>query len=132
MKDKASSASTGTKPLLSSKRRFQVWLYTVSHGQLLLRANPDASSGERIEVLFKGVEWFQIPTMLDGLTVIEDTTNAAIASVSSLTPANLSSNTAFRLEGLNYRGVVVCAAAFVNIDSRSYSEPSAFANSLPS
>ncbi len=128
MKDSPNLVSNGTKPLLSSKRRFQVWLYTVSHRQLLLRANPDASSEERIEVLFKGVEWFQLPTVLDGLTVVEDTANAA--NVSSIPPARDSSRIAFRLEGLNYRGGVVCLAALVNVDRRSYSEPSAFASSL--
>ena len=127
MKD--SMASKVTQPLLSSKRRFQVWQYTVSHRQLLLRANPDASTSERIEVLFKGVDWFQLPTTLDGLTVVEDRENSALATVSS-SLAGDSSRTAFRIEGTNYHGVVVCAAALVNVDSRSYSEPSGFASSL--
>jgi hypothetical protein len=129
MKDSRTPASNGTKPLLSSKRRFQVWRYTVSHSQLLLRANPDPSSQERIEVLFKGVDWFQLPSVLDGLTVIEDPGNAAFASVSTMPPVDPSSRT-FRLEGLNYRGVIVCVGAFVNVDTRSYSDPSAFADSL--
>ena len=125
MKD---SASKGTQPLLSSKRRFQVWHYAVTHRQLLLRANPDASSSERIEVLFKGVDWFQLPTTLDGLTVVEDRENPAISTVSSPSEGGIS-RTAFRVDGSNYQGVVVCASAFVNIDSRSYSEPSGFASS---
>jgi hypothetical protein len=124
-------ATSGPKALLSSERHFQIWQYTVSHSQLLLRANPDRASRKRVEVLFKGVEWLQLPTVLEGLTVVEDPTNAAIATVTSMMPGNSApKKTAFRLEGANYRGLVVCAAAFVNVDSRSYSEPSGFANSL--
>jgi hypothetical protein len=55
------------QPLLASDRRFQTWLYTASHSQLLLRSNPPAEGEERIEVLFKGVPWMDLPTRLDGL-----------------------------------------------------------------
>ena len=58
-----------TERLFESRRQFQLWRYVVSHGQLLLRSNPSSRHKSRIEVLFKGVEWLNLPTTLNGLAI---------------------------------------------------------------
>jgi hypothetical protein len=35
------------------QRKFQIWLYSVSHGQLLLRSNRSDEFRTRVDVLFK-------------------------------------------------------------------------------
>ncbi|MGC4940688.1 hypothetical protein [Kribbella sp. DT2] len=52
--------------LYESDLRIQVWAYTVTHSQLLLRG--DTGSG-RVDLLFKSVDAMTIGTSYDGLTV---------------------------------------------------------------
>ena len=108
--------------IIDSPRTFQVWLYTVSHAQLLLRANPTPEDGERIEVLFKGVHAMSLNTLLDGLTITE-TPDAP--------PAAGGPRRTFRLETAGARGTVVADAVFVHRDREPYHAASAFAHSLP-
>ncbi|HEX6685287.1 MAG TPA: hypothetical protein VF062_21025 [Candidatus Limnocylindrales bacterium] len=45
---------TPGRELFRSDRQFQIWAYTTSHGQLLLRATPrQPSHSTTIDVLFK-------------------------------------------------------------------------------
>lgn len=118
-------------PLFESTRRFQVWLYSVSHAQLLLRANPRHGGDERIEVLFKAVRWMGIPTVLDGLTIRE----VERAEVAGELPLSGAADERIRpeyrfyvLEGAGYRGVVVALAAFVHTDTLADHEPSGFSD----
>ncbi len=62
---KLKDVSEGTV-LYQSDLRIQVWAYTVSHSQLLLRG--DTGSG-RVDLLFKSVDAMNIGTSYDGLTV---------------------------------------------------------------
>jgi hypothetical protein len=55
----------------SSKRQFQVWAYTVSHGQLLLRSTKTEEMPTRIDILFKPVSFMELPTLFHGITVCE-------------------------------------------------------------
>ena len=118
--------------LLISPRRFELWRYAVSHGQLLLRANPDDTSPERVEVLFKDVVWLVLPVWLDGLTLSE-TGPALLAEFGAGAAAAVrlrSDRRVYLLEGTGYRGAVVAGAAYVHADREAYHAPSHFADGV--
>jgi hypothetical protein len=56
---------------LEFKRSFQVWLYTVSHAQLLLRSNRTSSIETRIDILFKDVGEIHLPTKINDLVITQ-------------------------------------------------------------
>jgi len=89
----------------TSDRHFQLWRYTVGHGQLLLRSNPDAVRATRVEVLFKGVDRVDLPTSFDGLTVERD-------------------GRRFDLRGQEWRGSITAIAMFSIEDEGTYADPS--------
>ena len=64
-----------SEEIISFQRRFQVWLYLVGHGQLLLRSNRSEKFSTRIDVLFKNIAAMELPTVFDGLSVAEAATN---------------------------------------------------------
>lgn len=51
------------KLLLLSPRRFTVWEYYVSHGQLLIRSAWGQEDNVNIDILFHGVEYVSLPGM---------------------------------------------------------------------
>lgn len=62
--------------LFRSNRKFQIWAYTTSHGQLLMRATPrhwpdeHGNGGDTtIDVLFKPLEVLKLRDNLDGLVI---------------------------------------------------------------
>ena len=57
-------------------RKFQLWGYTVSMGQLLLRSPKAEGQPTRVDVLFQGVVAIDLPTTLNGLTVEATTADA--------------------------------------------------------
>ena len=89
-----------------SDRHFQLWRYTVSHSQLLLRSTRDNDHDTRVEVLFKGVRRVDLPTSFDGLTVRRD-------------------GSGFVAKGHGWAGSIVALAMFTIEDKGEYSEPSA-------
>lgn len=96
-----------TEPLNSfdSDRHFQLWRYTVSHSQLVLRATRDEAHPTRVEVLFKGVDSVDLPTSFDGLHVTRH-------------------GTRFVAEGSGWNGTIAALAMFAVEDEREYYEPS--------
>jgi len=48
---------------------FELWRYTVSHHQLLMRSNKGNSSSTRLEVLFKDVGFMAVPPVMKGFTI---------------------------------------------------------------
>jgi hypothetical protein len=52
-----------------SDRHFQIWKYTVSQAQLLLRSVKDDDHPTRLDVLFVGVTHLELPTSFDGLRI---------------------------------------------------------------
>ncbi|MEJ8656949.1 MULTISPECIES: hypothetical protein [Streptomyces] len=53
--------------LFSSERTFKVWRYGVGHSQLLLRAAPEPSQPQRLDLHFEGVEAMQLITRYEAL-----------------------------------------------------------------
>lgn len=101
-------------------REFQVWAYTVGHGQLLLRSNRTAERSTRIDILFKDVGALNMPTILRDLTIAE-----ATAEEFGLNRRIAESRRVFRVSSLDYLGFVVAGAVAMQEDDREYNDPSA-------
>jgi hypothetical protein len=115
----------------SYERDFQVWLYTVSHAQLLLRSTRSSEHGTRVDILFKDVQAVQLPTTLRGLKMVVMSRPDAIET-SKRMGVNLRGNhSVFLLRGSNYEGFVIAGGAFTHEDEGEYFDPSYFADSLP-
>lgn len=55
--------------IYQSNRVFQLWDYTVSHAQLLLRSPATEAEPFNIDIVFLGVEELDLPTIMRGLTL---------------------------------------------------------------
>lgn len=58
------------EPVFASDRTFQVWSYTVSHRELLLRSVKDEHHDTRLDLLFKPVRRVELDTMIKGMNVV--------------------------------------------------------------
>ena len=99
--------------LYSSERKFQVWAYTVSHRQLLLRSVKSATDQTRINLLFKNVRALNLISTLQGIR-IEASDQA-------------SDKTRYEIESLNFSGFVLASAFAHRTDDQEYGAPSPFA-----
>ncbi len=59
---------------LQSNRPFQLWAYSVSHGQLLIRSARSREDPKNIDVAFFGVTRSDIPSGFFGLSIDEAST----------------------------------------------------------
>lgn len=91
-----------TQPIVSFSRKFQVWSYTVSHAQLLIRSTKDGQHPTQVDVLFKNVNGVLLPTLFDGLTITE----ATCSELEGLRETLPKSSKCFKLEGSNWHGAV--------------------------
>ena len=55
--------------IFKSSRYFTVFDFTISHGQLLLRANKDDDDIKNIDIIFFGVRYIQLFNSLFGLSI---------------------------------------------------------------
>jgi hypothetical protein len=91
-------------------RSFQVWAFTGSHSQLLLRSSKDEAQFTRIDLLFKGVGRLCLPTLLRSLEVSE--------------PDDGDQPRRFALKFEGGDGYVIADALFGAEDEGEYHEPS--------
>jgi hypothetical protein len=110
--------------LYSSARRFQMWLYSPSHSQLLLRSNKSETERTRIDLLFKGVDALNLNSLLDGVRVEKD------ESKDEASVAVKFGKTLYRLSGVEFNGFVVASSFSHMTDEGEYFEPSSFEASL--
>lgn len=106
------------------RRMVQLWSYTVSHSQLLLRATKDRDHATRVDVLFKGVGAMEIPSVMAALTVREAEPEEREAILDSTSVDMPEERRCFVLEGPDYRGWVVAGAVVSVEDEGEYFEPS--------
>ena len=87
-------------------RTFQLWAFTVSHGQLLLRSPKGDGGATRVDVLFKPVRRMNLPVRMDGLRVeaVEDGR--------------------FRLTGTDWDGEVLAGSVAAAEDELDFGDPS--------
>lgn len=113
--------------LYSSGRRFEIWHWGVGHSGLLLRSNPTAEHGRRLEVLFKPAYAACLPAWLDGIT-IHEADDAATAAWQAQTHglALADHENLFLVSSGSVRGWVVGGSASGREDEGDYDTPSSF------
>jgi hypothetical protein len=113
-------------PIIGTNRDFQVWKYTVGHNQLLLRSTKSPEFPTRIDVFFKGVVEFHLPTHFRSLFITE----AAYDEIQELRtlrkPSFNKDVKVFTVKGMDFTGYVVALAVGTHEDSGEYNEPSCF------
>lgn len=71
-------STTMSTILFESARTFRLWEYRVSHDLLLLRSPKNDQYRTNADVIFRGVEYVELPSLLKGLAIRRgDTTNDA-------------------------------------------------------
>lgn len=112
--------------ILSYSRRFQLWSYTVSHGQLLLRSTKEsehATHATQVDVLFKNVGMICIPALFDGLTVTSVSVDELSANGLAVTARSSKGRKCFKLEGDDWRGSIIASlVAWSEEDAEYYDE----------
>lgn len=94
------------KPIVSFQRKFQVWSYDVGHGQLLLRSTKSANHTTQVDVLFKNVGLISMPTLFEGLTVIESSKQELESSGLTMGLLPAENRKCMKLEGNNWHGAI--------------------------
>ena len=102
-------------------RSFQIWSFTVSHSQLLLRSVKTAEFPSRIDILFKDVDRINLPVSLRGLTVREVSGNAESIGI---TPPLSEGSRLFEVESEQFVGYVAAGAMLTHEDQGDYCDPS--------
>lgn len=120
-----------SEPILSFERQFQLWTYTVGHGQLLLRSPKAPGHPERIDVLFKDVTWINLPTLLHGLHVEVAEGEAARERLAAAGVRETGTGRLYLLRGRDWRGHVLAGAVFHHVDEGEYYAPSALLPDFP-
>lgn len=111
-------------PLLELSRMVQVWSYTVSHSQLLLRAAKDGEHPTRVDVLFKGVGAMSLPTVMPDASIREaepDERASILASTSIDMPEE---RRCYVLEGAGFSGWVLAGVVVFVEDEGDYFDTS--------
>lgn len=106
-------------------RTFQVWRYTVSHAQVLLRATKSAESPTRIDILFKDVSVLCLSTILASPTI--STTARAIPG---LDPELLENRVTYTVTCANFSGFVVAASIASVEDEGEFYDPTSLMSPL--
>jgi len=106
-------------------RRFQVWEYTVSHAQLLLRSVRDEGNPTRIDLLFKNVGFVALPASFDVDSIEELTDDHPVLSGALAREALRGDRRGFMLRSRPQDGVVVAGVMVSAEDELESHEPSA-------
>lgn len=110
--------------LMVSTRRFQIWEYTVSHAQLLLRSVRDELNSTRVDVLFKNVGYVALPSTFTVEAIEELSDDQANALDDLAVGALRDGRRAFRLKSERGDGVVVAGVMVEAEDELESHEPS--------
>jgi hypothetical protein len=105
--------------ILEAQGRVEWWLYTVSHGQLLLRRPKSPTHPRRLDILFKDVAEAHVLAYFDNLRVVEVRQGEAGFETSVI-----GNRTLYRLVGDNAVGHVVAGVVVHVEDDGEYHEPS--------
>lgn len=114
-------------------RRFQIWLYTVGHRQLLIRSVRTDNDPRRIDVLFSNVSVISMPTWPDGMRIRKlsaDSGDLAGYVEAGVALKSEAGDSHFLLEGDGWRGFISCGSIAVAEDELAYDDPSPFSDSL--
>jgi hypothetical protein len=114
--------------IINSGRIFQLWSYTVSHSELLFRSTKSPEFTTRIDVFFKGVSEFHLPTTSHGLSIAEasDSVIRKVCSLRKSLPLD-HGRKLFMVRGTDFVGYVAALLVACHEDEGEYHEPSFFA-----
>jgi len=114
--------------IINSERFFQLWSYSVSHSELLFRSTKSAEFSTRIDVFFKGVKEFHLPTASKGLSITE-ASDADIQRLCTLrkSPSFGKDVKVFTVQGADFVGYIAALVALCHEDEGEYHDPSFFA-----
>ena len=116
--------------LVAFPRGFQIWLYQVGHGQLLLRSTKADKFPTRVDILFKNVGAICLPMTFDGLTIVEAAENVAHDMWSRMHSVTLGSRKTFLISGSGFSGYVIAGSLAWHEDELEYYDKSYFSFSL--
>jgi hypothetical protein len=115
---------------VSFDRPFQIWIYTVGHGQLLLRSNRSNEYSTRVDILFKDVAALQLPTVFDGLVIDLASKDEAARLNVQLGSMVHSRHRTFIVRGTTFAGYVIAGAVFWHEDEGDHHDESFFQKSF--
>ena len=117
----------------SSWRKFQMWGYVVSHGQLLLRANKTSDPpSTTVEILFKDTRFVCLPGVMEGLTVRRGDKEIVQRHLSDLSQLELPYGVnVFEVGGQGWNGFVVAGSIWMHEDDSEYYHHSKLGLILP-
>jgi hypothetical protein len=113
-----------------SDRHFQLWIYSVSHSQLLLRSNRSSEEATRIDVLFKDVAAIELPTSFDGLSIAMASGDETSELRIQLGTRPILDQKTFIVRGRGFVGYVVASVLFWHQDEGHHFDESYFQKSF--
>src|SRR5690348_6906569 len=116
-----------SETLYTSDRTFKIFLYTVSHSQLLLRSAKSETKETRIDLLFKDVDAMHVLPTLGGVRVAM---GSPLDDASSRAARMFPSKNLYQISSGEFRGYVIAGVFAQKEDHREYFEPSSFKSFL--
>jgi hypothetical protein len=113
------------KSIVTFDREFQIWNYTTSHGQLLLRSPKAAGRPTRVDVLFSDVRAIELRASLPTLAIEEVEPNDVAERATKPSDTMESGHKIFLLKCSDWIGCVVAGAVHWHEDQAEYGQPSA-------
>ena len=110
--------------VFSSDRPFRVWGYHVSHDQLLLRSPKIKGYKENIDIVFIGVIYLQLFTMLSGLTIRKIDWNTEVMYESVMNEINYEEDNLYEVVSGNEKYLIVAACVCVFENDLEFGESS--------
>lgn len=115
-----------TLPIRYPGRRFQLWAFSVSHGQLLLRSPRSEAHPTRCEICFKDVVRLDLPALMDDVEVEVAAGADVPAFALELGESELWERAVYRVRGRGFVGYVVAGMVVHGEDDGAYYTPSPF------
>ncbi len=102
-------------------RTFELWQYSVGHGELLLRSPKSSRCSTRVSILFTNVASLSSPTCFEGLAIRLG--DASVVDPRSLGLLGLGSRQVYLIAGASWRGYVVAGSVASAEDEAEYNDP---------
>lgn len=90
------------------ERKFKLWHYNVSHGELLFRSHKNEKNDKNIDIMFFDVKYLEVPGSLPNLK-IEEVKEEEIIYVSEKLTKNVAKEDIYILKSNNIRYIVVAS-----------------------
>lgn len=113
-----------SNPIVSFSRRFQLWTYMTSHGQLLLRSAKSKGYNTRIDVLFKDVYALHAGAYFFDVSILEVDKNELAKQFGDLSAFEEPGVKWFLLQTSKWSGFVCAGGVFWKEDNGEFHESS--------